>query len=318
MAGRIAVIGGANMDIGGFSQKPLVMEDSNIGCVRMSAGGVGRNIAENAARMGLDVQFISAVGDDANGRALLSDLHRKGIGSEYCLTERKLPTSVYLFIADANGDMRCAINDMSIQQALTPERLAPRMAALNAMDAVCIDANLPEETIGYLAENLCVPLFADAVSAAKAGKLKNALHRLYGLKPNRIEAELLTGMRIRSPKDALKAAERLLQFGVKRVFLTMGTQGAVYAGDGECAFAGCGEIPMVNATGAGDAFTAALLWAHEKKLSVRESCLAGMAAAAIAVESAETVNPEMSEEKLIAGMRRFSDIMPVRSGRQEG
>ena len=54
--GKIAVVGGANMDIGGFPSAALVPGDSNPGQVRMSVGGVGRNIAENAARLGLEVE----------------------------------------------------------------------------------------------------------------------------------------------------------------------------------------------------------------------------------------------------------------------
>ena len=78
---RIAVVGGANMDIGGFPDGRLRLEDSNPGRVHLSVGGVGRNIAENAARLGLDVSLISAIGGDPNGRMLLEDCRQKGTGN---------------------------------------------------------------------------------------------------------------------------------------------------------------------------------------------------------------------------------------------
>ena len=177
--GKIAVVGGANMDIGGFPSAALVPGDSNPGQVRMSVGGVGRNIAENAARMGLEVELITALGADANGRAILEDCAAKGIGMRCCRIEESERTSVYLFIDDAKGDMNCAVNDMQIQRLLTPEWIAPHLGLLNAMDAVCIDANLPEETIAYLSEKLTAPLFADAVSAAKVQRLRPALSRMH-------------------------------------------------------------------------------------------------------------------------------------------
>lgn len=59
-----AVVGGVNMDIGGQSDGPLVPGDSNPGRVRISLGGVGRNIAHNMALLGLDVRFLTAFGDD--------------------------------------------------------------------------------------------------------------------------------------------------------------------------------------------------------------------------------------------------------------
>ena len=203
---RIAVVGGANVDIGGFPTGTLVPEDSNPGTVRISAGGVGRNIAENAARLGLDVELVTAIGDDANGRMLAEDCRAKGIGIGDSFIDAQAQTSVYLFIGDAQGDMYCAVSDMDIQKGLTPERLAGKLDMLNSRDAVVIDANLPEETIFYLTQNLRVPVFADSVSVAKAGKLRRSLGSLYALKVNRIEAELLTGMQIRDALDASEAA----------------------------------------------------------------------------------------------------------------
>ena len=303
--GRIAVIGGANMDIGGFPLRKLVLGDSNPGQIRMSAGGVGRNIAENMARMGVPTQLISAIGGDMNGRMLMEDCRAKGIGMDACLLEANLGTSVYLFLGDEQGDMYCAVNDMRIQERITPKHVEKHLDMLGGMDAVVLDANLPEETIRFAAENITVPVFADAVSAAKAPKLKPVLSKLYCLKPNRLEAELLTGIEIRDAMDAATAAKKLTDIGVQRVFLTMGASGAVCADSKQYLFLPNVPRSIVNATGAGDAFTAALVWAHTEGLDLRQSGLAGMAAASIAIESEETVNPGMSREKL---MRRIQEL----------
>ena len=295
---KIAVIGGANMDIGGFSARKILDGDSNPGRVSMTIGGVGRNIAENLARMGLEVELVSAIGGDGNGRMILEDCARKGIGTGLCLLEEDMRSSVYLFISDADGDMHCAVNDMDIQLRLTKDVLAERIDRINAMDAAVIDANLPRETIEYLAENLRIPVFADAVSAAKVVRLKNALPYLYAFKPNRIEAELLTGIKIADEESALRAAKAIAGMGVKRVCLSMSVEGAICV-EGEKWIRIPGrKLEMVNASGAGDAFTAALVWAWSEKMTLEESCKAGMAAASIAVEAESAVNPQMSAEKL--------------------
>ena len=299
----IAIIGGANVDIGGFPLRKLVLGDSNPGHIRMSAGGVGRNIAENAARMGLDTQLITAIGSDMNGRMLLEDCKSKGIGMDACLLEEGMSTSVYLFLGDEQGDMYCAINDMRIQEQLTPQRLEGHLEMLNGMAAVVLDANLPQETIEFLAEELQVPIFADAVSAAKVAKLKGVLSKLYCLKPNRIEAELLTGISIKDAMDAAEAARRLTDIGVQRVYLTMGASGALCADSKQYLFLPNVQRNIVNATGAGDAFTAALVWAYLEDLDLRQSGMAGMAAASIAIESEETVNPRMSRKLLVSRMQ---------------
>lgn len=299
---RIAVIGGANMDIGGFPNGALAAGDSNPGRVLLSPGGVGRNIAENAARLGLDVTLVSALGDDANGRMLLEDCRKKGIRTDGCRIDPAGRTSVYLFVADARGDMHCAVNDMEIQHGLTPEFLAPQLDALNEMDAVVLDANLPEASIRFLAEQVTVPLFADAVSAAKVEKLRSVLARLHCFKPNRVEAELLTGLRICGAAEAAEAARRLNGAGIGRVYLTLGGEGAVCAGGGECRMLPGGAQSAVNFTGAGDAFSAALVWAHCEGYDMEQSGIAGMAAARIAAEAAETVSPRMNRENLIRTM----------------
>lgn len=299
---RIAVVGGANVDIGGFPLNTLIAGDSNLGQVRISSGGVGRNIAENAALMGLNVKLITAVGDDANGRMLLEHCGKKGIGTSSVLVEADAGTSVYLFINDSRNDLHCAINDMEIQQRITPEKLAERLDMLNQMDAVVMDANLPPESIMFLAQNVKAPIFCDPVSVTKAIKLKPALEYIYCLKPNRMEAELLSGMQIRDFMDAAEAARRLVNAGVKRVVLTMGEQGAICADAVSCSFLPNAVRSVVNTTGAGDAFMAALVWAYCEGLDLRKSGFAGMAAANIALSSLETVNPEMSRARIVRGM----------------
>ena len=300
---RVAVVGGANMDIGGFPSSRLVMGDSNPGKVRMTLGGVGRNIAENLCRLGLEVHLITALGNDTNGHAILKDCREKGISVDRCLMVEDVNTSVYLFMDDEKGDLSCAINDMDIQLRITPEALSPHMDFLNSMDAVVMDANLSQETIDFLAENITVPVYADAVSAAKVYKLRNAFKNMYCFKPNRIEAELLCNMEIRDAIDGAEAVRRLLETGLKRVFLTMGSLGAVCGDESGCIFIPAGQPKIVNTSGAGDAFTAAMIWGHLSGLTLRECGEAGMAAGTIAMETVSAVNPEMSAAKIIERMK---------------
>ena len=176
---RCAVVGAANIDIGGFPQGRIALQDSNPGRVLLSPGGVGRNIACNLARLGVETHLVAPLGTDAFTGILRADCARAGVDTRLCFTFPGAASSAYLFIADINGDMQLAVNDMDICRRMTPEALAGRIDALNAMDAVVLDANLPEASIAFLAERLRPPLFADAVSAAKARRLLPALPRLH-------------------------------------------------------------------------------------------------------------------------------------------
>ena len=148
-------------------------------------------------------------------------------------------------------------------------------------------------------------MLADAVSAAKAGRLRGAMPWLDAVKPNRLEAELLTGIAVTDGDSARRAAEALLGMGARRVFLTLGAHGVCCADESGTLLLPGVKARVRNATGAGDAFTAALAWATVKELPLRAAALAGMAAAGIAVESLETVSGEMSEALL---MERMNEI----------
>ena len=67
----ILVLGASIVDIIGFSKREFKAKDSIPGSIKISLGGVCRNIAENLARVGINTEFISILGDDANGRRSL-------------------------------------------------------------------------------------------------------------------------------------------------------------------------------------------------------------------------------------------------------
>ena len=302
---RCAVVGAANIDIGGFPQGRVALQDSNPGRVVLSAGGVGRNIACNLARLGIETHLAAPLGTDAFADIVRANCARAGVDTDLCFTFPGAASSVYLFIADINGDMQLAVNDMDICLRMTPEALAGRMDALNAMDAVVLDANLPEESIAFLAGQLRPPLFADAVSAAKARRLLPALPHLRVIKPNALEAEALTGLPVHDRPTAEAAARRLVEMGAEGACITLGERGVCCADREEARFLAGAPVQMINATGAGDAFTAAMVWARLRGLDLFEAARAGMAAAALAVESEETVNPAMSAEAVMDKMAKL-------------
>lgn len=288
------VIGGANLDIGGYSAAPLVARDSNPGKVRTSLGGVGRNIAHNMALLGLNVHFLTALGDDVYAQQVEASCQALGIGLTQALRVPDCATSVYLYIGGPEGDMELALSDMELYEHITPEYLQSRQTLLQNAQLLAVDTNLPQESLEWLAEHIEVPIFADPVSTAKAAKLKGILGRLHTLKPNRIEAELLSGETITDEVSLARAAGRLLDTGLKRVFLSLGQDGVYAAERGGMIRLPCKPSKTVNATGAGDAFMAALAWAYLEGMDLTQTAQAALAAAAIAAEGAETINGAMS------------------------
>ena len=296
------VVGGVNMDIGGRSMAPLVEADSNPGTVTLSLGGVGRNIAHNLALLGTDVRLLSACGEDAYGQQVAASCAQIGIDASYMLRLPDYRTSTYLYIAGPDGDMAMALSDMSICDRIDPAYLAANLSVLHNAQVVVADTNIPQESLVYLAENCQVPLFCDPVSTTKAEKLRPILHKIHTLKPNRLEAELLSGVKIEKPEDVDKVAQALLDMGVHRMFISMGADGVYAATQEERLW--LPNIPgnMVNTTGCGDSFMAALVWSYLEGTDLRTTAMAGLAAASITMESRETINPAMSATAVKARM----------------
>ena len=288
------VVGGVNVAIGGTSFSPLVAADSNPGRVSVSLGGVGRNIAHNLSLMGTDVHLLTAYGDDVHGQNVAASCSELGIDLSHALRVSGGTTSTYLYLTDNKGEMALAVSDMEICKQITPAYLAANLSLLQNAQVVVADTNIPAESLVYLAENLTVPLFCDPVSTAKAEKLRPILCNIHTLKPNRLEAELLSGVKIKTLGDVAKAADKLLQLGVHRLFISLGPDG-VYAATKEQHLR-LPNIPgnMVNTTGCGDAFMGSLVWAYLEGMDLHDTALAGLAAGSIAMESAATINPAMS------------------------
>lgn len=292
--GYITVVGGVNVDIGGFSTAPLKDRDSNPGRVSLSLGGVGRNIAHNLCLLGKEVRLATVMGQDANASLLYAGC--EAIGMDLSLSEALLGqrTSTYLFIADSDNDMRLAVSDMDIYQAVTPEFLAARMDVINAGDAVVVDTNIPAESILYLAQHAAVPVIADPVSGAKAPRLVEALPYLTALKPNALEAEILTGEDASTQEGICRAAQKLVEMGVKNVLITMGGDGVCCADASGVQIVPAFAAQVRNATGAGDAFTAGLTIGLLEHRPLKDVARLAQAASVIAIGSDETVSPEMS------------------------
>jgi pseudouridine kinase len=188
---------------------------------------------------------------------------------------------------------------MDIYRHITPAFLSSRASLLSNAQVVIVDTNIPEESIVWLTENCRVPIFADPVSTVKGSKLRGVLGKLHTLKPNRLEAELLSGVTITDEASLHKAAETLLSTGLRRVFISLGADG-VFAADhqGNTCRLPCGAVHPVNATGCGDAFMAAIAWAYLEGTDLEGTARLGRAASSIAMESAETINPALTAQEM--------------------
>jgi pseudouridine kinase len=303
--GLVVVIGGCNVDIAGRAAAPARPGDSTPGSVRQSAGGVARNIAENLARLGHPVRLVSAIGRDAAGRWLRAQTAAAGVDVRGCAAIDGAATAQYLSLHGPDGTLLQAVNDMAVLDALTPGRLARERRHLQAAAAIVVDANLRADTLAWLlAQDLAAPVFADAVSAAKAPRLRPWLQRLHTLKLNRAEAQALGAPALRSAAARRRFVAGLHGTGTGRVALSLGEGGLLLADADLQMERPAWPMAARNATGAGDALMAGLVHAALAGWPLERAADFALGCAALTLGHAETNHPRMSERAVRALQRR--------------
>ena len=294
----VTVIGGANVDIGGFPYEKLKDYDSNPGEVTVSFGGVGRNIAENLCRMGEEVEFITVLGDDMYGNAIKENSKELGMNIENSLTIKNASTSTYLFILDENKNMKIAISAMELYNELTLEYIKSKKEIISNSQICVVDTNISEEILNYIVDNFEIPIAVDCVSTTKAKKIEKIIGKFHIIKVNKIEAEILSGIEIKNEKDLKKTAEFFILKGVNQIFISLGEEGVYSATKSEIIKSNSFKTNVVNTTGAGDAFMAGIIYSYLKEYDLEESTNFAIAAGTIAVESEKTISEEMSVQKI--------------------
>lgn len=295
---RVLVIGGANYDITAGITGSVVPADSNPARIFGSCGGVGRNIAENLARMGADAAFMTAWGDDPLSAALAESCRSVGLDISGCISIRGASAAMYMDILDSNGELLLAASDLTVLEQIPLEELAARREYISSFSHVFLDANLLPEQLETAAACADGKLFADAVSVSKAPRLESVLTKLFALKVNRAELEILSGMNARTETDMKAAAGKLISRGVKRVFITLGAEGSCCLSENGFFTFHARKTAIESVTGAGDAFAAAIVLADMMEMNEADSLRLGTAAAELALGSPAAVSREMSRERL--------------------
>lgn len=280
---KVWILGGAAVDIKGRPDTLSRLRDSNPGIVRISAGGVGKNIAVRLAGYDVEVEFVTALGKGYHAEMIRKDCAEFGVHLSHTLTLDE-HTGTYLSVLDDEGDLLIGISDMKILDRITPAYCEGLLDQLNQADMIALDGNLSPETLSYLTEHVTVPIFFDPVSCAKATRIGGNIGRCYAIKPNRFEATFLSGKSCDTLRGIYRASDWFLEQGVQRVYISLGPEGVFWAdanGNGVLN-AQCHEV--VDTTSAGDTMSAAIINGCINHLSTEDCAKAGNAASAAVCE----------------------------------
>eukprot|EP00457_Paulinella_chromatophora_P001863 gb/GEZN01001865.1/.p1 GENE.gb/GEZN01001865.1/~~gb/GEZN01001865.1/.p1 ORF type:complete len:771 (+),score=88.24 gb/GEZN01001865.1/:59-2371(+) len=168
------IIGGTNLDVIGRPSRKFKLGErtSTEGIVTSRWGGVGRNIAEAAARMGRTPLFLTIVGKDMNGDAFLRSCQRLGILVNAVIRDDICATSEWLAILDQTGDLSVAIADTGAAELVNTKQALTWLKSTTPI--VVLDANLTTQTItgiAMAASHLNVPVWAETISTGKCSRI---------------------------------------------------------------------------------------------------------------------------------------------------
>ena len=273
---KICVIGGANVDITATSAQAFRVGDSNPGSVEVSWGGVARNIAHNLTLLGDQVELLTIFGGGLFGPVIAASCRELGIGVSHSEIAADGTNSFFVSINNADGELVGGVADMNATEGMTPEWLSKRLDAINAADVVVADANSSAEELAWLIDHCEKPLYLDAVSVAKAGRIREAValskrKTFFALKCNALENAVLSDI-----------------VGCQRRYVSVGAEGLKVEAEGRLYEFPARPCTVRNVTGAGDALLAGIVHAGPSA-SVEESARWGLECARRAVENPHAV-----------------------------
>ncbi|WP_286201691.1 PfkB family carbohydrate kinase [Ochrobactrum sp. SFR4] len=308
---RIVCIGGAVFDRKYHAHAPLISETSNPVSGYRSHGGVARNVTENLARLGVNIGFVSILGDDETGRAILDHLRLLGVDVSRAIVTNEAPTAEYAAILGPDNELALGIADMGIFDLFKSETLEAVWPHLASADWVFADCNLPQATLETLLAKKTGSRFrlaVDTVSAPKALRLPQDLSGVDLLFLNLDEAHSLLRHPAGTPRlTAEQAINALHARGVAKIVMTMGAAG-VHIGD-ESGIRHIASVPAqpVDITGAGDALISGTLYCLLDRKELPDAVRTGTLLATLTTESDASVHPDLSAHFLEANLHRIRD-----------
>jgi ribokinase len=306
MKPKIIVVGSSNTDmIVRVDRIPGPGETLLGGKFLMAGGGKGANQAVAAARAGGDVTFVARVGDDVFGRQALKGFAADGIRPGHVGMDGQETSGVALIFVARDGENTIAVAS-GANARLSPALVGKAGRAIAAAKVLLVQLEVPLESVtlaASIARRNGVPVI---LNPAPARSLPARLLRCVSvLTPNETEAEILTGLRIRDPGDAGKAARKLAE-RVPSVILTLGAKGLIIASGSRPEFVPAFKVKAVDTTAAGDVFNGALAVALAEGKPLPNAARFASAAAALSVTrwGAQPSAPRRAEvEGFLAGRR---------------
>ena len=255
---NICVIGSLNMDlvvnVDTMPKPGQTIIGSNF---KEVPGGKGANQAVAMARLNGNVSMIGKVGEDGFGQTLINSLKNDNVDTTYIQTT-KGATGVALITVDKNAQNSIVVSP-GANFEVKEDDIDNNIEAIKNSDIVVLQLETPLNTIKYALNKAKELNKYTILNPAPAVKLDDEIIKNVDLlTPNETELEIISGVSIETEEDIQRAAQIMIEKGVKELIVTLGSKGSLYINKEKSMFKKAYKVEAVDTTAAGDSYTGAL------------------------------------------------------------
>lgn len=281
---KIIVIGSSNVDmVVRTSHLPAPGETILGGEFFMNQGGKGANQAVAIKRLGGNLIFMAKLGNDVLGRQSVGYFKKEGIDTRYIALDEDSASGVALISVDDHAENSIVVAS-GANMLLNEQDVDKMLEEMCEGDILLMQLEIPLQTVEYAARKAFGKGVKVVLNPAPARSLPKELFRhLYMVTPNRIEAEMLTGIKIANDADVEKVAEEICAMGVKNVIITLGSKGCLIREEGVSYRIDAFKVEPVDTTAAGDTFNGALCVGLSEGMDLKQAVVMASKASSIAV-----------------------------------
>lgn len=278
------VIGSSNVDmVVRTSHLPAPGETILGGEFFMNQGGKGANQAVAIKRLGGNLIFMAKLGNDVLGRQSVGYFKKEGIDTRYIALDEDSASGVALISVDDHAENSIVVAS-GANMLLNEQDVDKMLEEMCEGDILLMQLEIPLQTVEYAARKAFGKGVKVVLNPAPARSLPKELFRhLYMVTPNRIEAEMLTGIKIANDADVEKVAEEICAMGVKNVIITLGSKGCLIREEGVSYRIDAFKVAPVDTTAAGDTFNGALCVGLSEGMDLKQAAVMASKASSIAV-----------------------------------
>lgn len=281
---KIIVIGSSNVDmVVRTSHLPAPGETILGGEFFMNQGGKGANQAVAIKRLGGNLIFMAKLGNYVLGRQSVGYFKKEGIDTRYIAFDEDSASGVALISVDDHAENSIVVAS-GANMLLNEQDVDKMLEEMCEGDILLMQLEIPLQTVEYAARKAFGKGVKVVLNPAPARSLPKELFRhLYMVTPNRIEAEMLTGIKIANDADVEKVAEEICAMGVKNVIITLGSKGCLIREEGVSYRIDAFKVEPVDTTAAGDTFNGALCVGLSEGMDLKQAAVMASKASSIAV-----------------------------------